>query len=91
MADTGLDLLVGKLLNLGSSFASLKAKIAGGSEMFSALKNKTFTLGSQNLEAVREKLALMGIKIVSEDVGGNVGRSIKFYLETGDIEIRKKM
>lgn len=90
-ADAGLDRLAGKLSNLGSSFAGLTAKIAGGAEMFTVLKDGVGTIGSQNLAAARQKLNSMGIKIISEDVGGNVGRSVKFFLETGDIEIRKKM
>lgn len=89
-ADTGLDQLISKLLNLGSSFSGLTAKIVGGAEMFTIHKNQPETIGSQNVTAVKQKLRETDIKIIFDDTDGNVGRSVKFFLETGVMEIRKK-
>jgi chemotaxis protein CheD len=37
---------------------------------------------------VRKILTNLGIKIVAEDVGGDYGRTIDFYLETGEVKIK---
>jgi len=89
--DLGLDQLVGKIINLGANPNHLTARIIGGAEMFTFLKYEQTTLGSRNLQAVKQKLQSMGIKIILEDVGGNLGRSISFSLDSGQVDILKKL
>jgi chemotaxis protein CheD len=47
-----------------------------------------FDIGKRNAEAVREALKALGIPLKGEDIGGNRGRSIFFYLEDGRLEIK---
>ncbi|MFA5993568.1 MAG: chemotaxis protein CheD [Parcubacteria group bacterium] len=90
-ADIAIDKMIEELKSLGSFPDDLVAKIFGGSEMFVTLVSGRLSMGRKNIESVREKLAELSIPIISEDVGGNVGRSVKFFVDSGDVEIRKRM
>jgi chemotaxis protein CheD len=88
-ADTAPVALVKQLSNLGLNPQRLKAKIAGGAQMFQfAGTNQMMRIGPRNIEAVRKSLKKLGILIVSEDVGGNCGRTIEFDLDTKELQIK---
>lgn len=90
-ADTGIELLIDKLENMGIKRTNLKAKIAGGAKMFSfsTTSSDIGNIGDRNIEAVRAKLKAYNIKIVSEDVGLNYGRTIIFDPETEELSVIK--
>ena len=46
-------------------------------------------LGEENVAVARSVLHKKGIAIVSEDVGGNMGRKVVFDTETGQLMILK--
>ena len=48
-------------------------------------------LGSRNAKIAKEKLEEHGVKIISENIGGNAGRSIMFNLNNGDVKMKKRM
>src|SRR5690625_2928451 len=88
-ADTAIDILVEKLLMEGARKFSLKAKIAGGAQMFTFQSSSEITrIGPRNVEAVEERLAMHRIPIVAKDVGGNSGRTIEFDAMTGMLKVR---
>lgn len=88
-ADTGIVELVKALELKGCKRSNLVAKIAGGAQMFS-FQNKSDLLGvgARNVEAVKAALKSLGIRIISEDVGENYGRTVEFFPETGEYYIR---
>lgn len=89
-ADSGIELLLSELEKNGSNKKSLKAKIAGGAKMFNFSSTSDLgSIGDKNLTAVRSKLDSLGIKIVSEDVGLNYGRTIIFDPETDELTVIK--
>jgi len=89
-ADSGIDLLLNELEKNGSDKKSLKAKIAGGAKMFNFSSTSDLgSIGDKNVIAVRNKLNSLGIKIVSEDVGLNYGRTIVFDPETDELTVIK--
>lgn len=88
-ADTGIPLLIEKMIELGASKRNMVAKIAGGAHMFASDdKELNIRVGARNIEAVRSVLTEEGIKIVGEDVGKNYGRTMEFYTEDGRVLIR---
>lgn len=88
-ADTALEDVLAALKRKGSHLRRLKAKMAGGAQMFSfSSGSDLMRIGPRNLEAVAEILASYRIPIVAEDTGGNKGRTITFYTETGELHIR---
>lgn len=88
-ADTCLDLMFEDLLQVGASKVNLKAKMAGGAQMFSvSLKTDNLSIGTRNVKAVKAKLKSLGIPIVSEDTLGNSGRTITFNVEKAQLHIK---
>lgn len=88
-ADTGIPLLVQKMMASGASRARLVAKIAGGAQMFSFSGNsEMMQIGLRNVNATKRKLQELNIRILAEDTGLNYGRTIEFYPENGDLLIK---
>ncbi len=88
-ADTAIDILVEKLIQLGARKSQLKAKIAGGAQMFQLQSaSEIMRIGPRNVEAVKERLKFHHIPIVSSDTGGNQGRTIEFDPVTTKLKIR---
>lgn len=88
-ADTALPLMVEEMIKLGSVKARLKAKIAGGAQMFS-FSNSTdiMRIGERNAESVRIVLKKLEIPILADDTGGNYGRTVELKLENGVFRIK---
>lgn len=88
-ADTALELLLKEISNLGANRSRLKAKIAGGAQMFSFPgKQPVLKIGERNAEAVEKELKKNGIPLIIADVGGSFGRTIHFDVGTGQLHIR---
>lgn len=88
-ANTGIEALIRLLEQNGAQKSRLKAKIAGGAQMFSlTTKRDTMRIGPRNVEAVKQCLKKEGIPLISEDVGGNNGRTIEFNPDTKMLSIR---
>ena len=88
-ADTAIELMLRDILSLGASRGRLKAKMAGGSQMFSFPgKQQILRIGDRNAEAVEQELKRMGIPLLVADVGGSFGRTIHFDVGTGELRVR---
>lgn len=88
-ADTGIDALIARLQKEGVTSGRLKAKIAGGAQMFQFTSDKdSMRIGPRNVEAVKKQLQKHHIRIVAEDTGGNSGRTIEFNPLTNLLNIR---
>lgn len=88
-ADTAVEDLVSRLISNGARRISLRAKIAGGAQMFQFVtNNEMMRIGPRNVEAVKKELCRLKITIVSEDVGGNNGRTIEFDPCSACLQIR---
>ena len=88
-ADTAIPALLDKLLQSGANRRNIKAKMAGGAQMFQiSSKNEMMKIGSRNVQAVKRELERLSIPVVAEDVGGNKGRTIIFNPQTGILTIR---
>lgn len=88
-ADSGIQALISMLKLEGVQPFRLKAKIAGGAQMFKFTSDKdSMRIGPRNVEAVKKELQKNGIPIVAEDTGGNSGRTIEFNPATCMLSIR---
>lgn len=88
-ADSAIPLLIEEMRNAGADPSRLIAKIVGGSTMFKITGNSMMSeIGKNNILKVKEILDGAGIGIVAEDTGGNYGRTIDFYSESGVLKIR---
>ena len=88
-ADTGILELISRLKEMGIKKHMLKAKIAGGAQMFQfSTGSELMRIGPRNVEAVKKILMKNHIQLVAEDVGGNSGRTIEFNPSTCTMHIR---
>jgi chemotaxis protein CheD len=88
-ADTAIVKLIDDMIQLGANKRKLVSKIAGGSQMFKFTSgNDMMRIGDRNAEAVREMLGTLKIPILADDTGGNFGRTIEFFSETGSLKIK---
>ncbi|WP_353892072.1 chemotaxis protein CheD [Proteinivorax hydrogeniformans] len=86
-ADTAVEFLIKSLKAKGCK--KLKAKIAGGAQMFTfSGGSDIMKVGARNVKAVKELLAEQNINIISEDTGGNKGRTIVFDTDNFHLIIR---
>ncbi|HTI05767.1 MAG TPA: chemotaxis protein CheD [Gemmatimonadales bacterium] len=87
--ETAVPLLLERLKALGADPRRLVAKLAGGASMFSTLVTPgTIQMGERNVLASRSALRAAAIPIVRESVGGERGRSVRFHVKDGRVEIR---
>lgn len=87
-ADTGIAELISTLEKKGLNRNAMVAKIAGGAKMFQFSSDYAMgNIGEKNVEAVRTALQQYGIRIVSEDVGLNYGRTIIFDPASKDLTV----
>jgi len=88
-ADTAIELLIRKMEAEGARRVLLKAKIAGGAQMFSGLSNSTIAnIGLRNAQAVKMELLRQRITIIAEDTGKNYGRTLFLNAEDGSMTIK---
>lgn len=88
-ADSGIDELIHLMSKEGANKNNLIAKIAGGSQMFNFnSQNDMLRIGERNVNATKEKLKELNIRIIAEDTGGNFGRTIVFDSGDGSLNIR---
>lgn len=78
--------LVKLLENLGSVRKNIVAQIYGGGKLHNVKKN---TVGEENISIARKQLRKQKIPIISEDVGGRMGRKIIFDTESGQVAVLK--
>lgn len=88
-ADTGIKAMIDMLQLEGVHKFKLKAKIAGGAQMFQFTSDQaSMRIGPRNVEAVKNELKQNGIPLIAEDTGGNSGRTIEFDPTTSVLHIR---
>jgi len=100
-AFTAVELLLAKMESAGASRDRIKCKIVGGSRMFRIETDlagkipggypRSVSIGERNVQAVKTSIQEAGLEIVAEDTGGSHGRSIRFYVNSGKVEITSIM
>ncbi len=84
-ADTAIAQMVSDMQARGASAYRMKAKIAGGAQMFF---NSTIKIGERNIQMVKRELSRLGISIVGSDVGENYGRTMQCHAADGKVIIK---
>ena len=88
-ADVAFEELMKLMIRAGSNPRMLQAKLAGGAHMFgNVMDNDVMKVGERNIEIVHRLLRQYPIGILSEEVGGNVGRTIILDCASGQLLIR---
>ena len=83
-ATTAVPALVQEMARMGARPGRLKARLVGGAAMFQTLMVPgSLNMGARNINASRQALEAAGIPVVAEEVGGDYGRSVRFYVGAG--------
>lgn len=85
--DSGIDLLVGSLLRLGSAPRDLQAKLFGGADVLSQMAFAV-SIGDRNVEAALGRLDGHHIPVAASLVGGPRGLVVKQNTATGEVWVR---
>jgi len=86
--DTGVAVLLGRLLELGASRRTLIACVAGGAKHLS--DNGFFEIGRRNQVVVRKMLWKNNIMIAGEDVGGSISRTMSLDMRDGRTALKRR-
>lgn len=85
-ADTGIPLLFKAAYALGALKSRMKVVVVGGAQILD--QNGFFNIGKRNHMALRKLFFKNSVIIDHEDVGGNVNRTIRIEIGTGDIYMK---
>jgi chemotaxis protein CheD len=85
-ADTAVPHLARDVVAHGGRRIALRAKFAGGSDLFH-FSGVGERIGERNADGVRRALAEAGIPIDGSDVGGDYGRTVTLEPRTGTLTV----
>ena len=86
-ADTGIETLLLEMERVGADRDRVCAKVAGGSDMLDFSENGS-GIGVRNMQQVEATLEEFGVPLVSQDVGGDHGRSLRLDGASGDLTVK---
>ena len=84
----GVEQLIEEVLKQGARRDRLEAKVFGGGRSLASV-SEALTVGGRNTDSVFECLMDQGIKVVSQDIGGDGSRRILFHTDTGDVFVKR--
>jgi len=88
-ADTAIAKTIIDMERLGARKLTIKAKIAGGAQMFAFnASNENLRVGDRNIEAVKKMLNQLRIPLIAEETGANFGRTVELYADDGRFLIK---
>ena len=87
-ADTAIATLIKELRSMRASPRNIVAKLVGGAKMFLSSDDSNPGIGGQNIISVKCILKRKRIPVIAENTGGNYGRSVQFYLDSGKVMVR---
>ena len=88
-ADTGIKETLKAMEAKGASRSRMTVKIAGGAKMFEIAGGSGLgNIGQRNIESVHAILKRENIRLLAEDVGGKVARTLLFDVGSGQGCIR---
>jgi chemotaxis protein CheD len=88
-ADTAIVELIKQMERIGAKKSNMKAKIAGGAQMFAFnATNDNLRVGDRNAEATSRILRQLGIPLIASETGANFGRTVELYSEDGRFLIK---
>jgi chemotaxis protein CheD len=72
----------------GASPRRITARLVGGASMFASLAPPgTIQMGERNVVASRQVLSGLGIPLIGQAVGGDFGRTVRLFVDSGKVKI----
>ncbi len=85
-ADSGIPRLFKSAYQLGAAKQRIKIYVAGGAEILD--QKGFFNIGKRNYMALKKIFFKNKVMINNQDVGGNVNRTVRIEIATGDIYVK---
>ncbi len=88
-ADTGLAELIQRMRDIGAVVERIRIAFAGGAHVARPGANEAslHQIGEKNVVAVSSQIERFGLTLVKSDTGGNMGRSLRFDIDSGIVKI----
>jgi chemotaxis protein CheD len=87
--DSGIRALLDNLVRRGADRNRLFVRMAGGANMLVAPGfSQALNIGSRNTEVALSVLSNLRLRVAGQEVGGNTGRTVRFYVGDGRMTIR---
>jgi len=86
--NTAAKALADEMKKAGANVYVAVAKIAGGANMFRNVSPNMKDIGLENSEAIKKALKQIHIRLIAEDVGGSLGRTVELDLDTGRLSVK---
>jgi chemotaxis protein CheD len=85
----GIPRLIESLLAEGVEPTRLEAQLCGGAQVMPLSRiNASVNIGERNIQAAQMALQSAGIQLKAEATGGDIGRTIKFYIANGQVTVK---
>jgi len=87
--DSGIEGLLAEMLKAGAERRRIVIRMAGGANMLmTSGLSSTFDIGTRNIGSAHATLQRLGMPLKAEDVGGNLGRTVRVYVGDGRMTVR---
>ena len=87
--DSGIEGLLSAMIKKGADRRRIIVKMAGGANMLVTPGiQHTFDIGIRNVEAAHKTFERLNLCLRKEDVGGNIGRTVRVYVTNGRMTVR---
>ncbi|MCG5547458.1 chemoreceptor glutamine deamidase CheD [Halorhodospira halochloris] len=80
-----MEQLINRIMALGGKRSDLEVKLFGGGRVLDAVTD----VGKRNIEFAREYIATEGLRLLSEDLGGDYPRKVQYFPESGRARSKK--
>ena len=89
-ADTAFEAMLAQMIALGANADRIQVALCGGAQVFRFGQelSSMLQIGERLTVAAREQIQRLGIRLVGEDLGGNLGRTVTFTSESGEVRVR---
>ena len=86
---SGIQTLLEAVIQGGGVKRRLQIRVVGGANLLTAPGHQgTFNIGARNIEMTQSTLAALRLSIRGGEVGGNVGRTMRLYVQDGRVTVR---
>jgi chemotaxis protein CheD len=87
--DSGIEGLLNEMIRAGADRRRIIIRMAGGANMLlTSGLSSTFDIGTRNISSAHTTLQRLNLPLKSEDVGGNLGRTVRVYVADGRMTVR---
>lgn len=84
--DLAIPLVLSRMEEIGAVRGRLRIHLAGGAQMLQT--SLALNIGERNVAAADKVLAALRFRLVTRDVGGTHGRTVRLSVATGALDIR---